>query len=218
MQILDRPLSELAREVPGATAIFHKHKLNFCCSGEQSLRQAAQGRQLDPELVAAELRTLVHSPDETDVSRAPDAVLIEHILTRYHDVHRQQLPELIRLASRLERVHGRDSQCPVGLSQHLEEMQQELEAHMGKEERVLFPMILRGAGSAAREPISVMRQEHDDHGANLTLLERMTGDLSEPEHACTTWRALYSGLRTLRADLMDHIHLENNVLFHRFDV
>ena len=27
------------------------------------------------------------------------------------------------------------------------------------------------------------------------------------------WRALYLGLRALRDDLMEHIHLENNILF-----
>jgi len=217
MEILDRPLSELAREVPGATAIFHKHRLNFCCSGAQSLRQAAHSRQLDGDLVAAELQALVRTPTETDIAQAPDGLLIEHIVTRYHDVHRQQLPELIRLAARLERVHGGHPECPVGLTRHLEEMQRELAIHMDKEERILFPMIFRGMGAAALEPIAIMRREHDDHGESLAQLERVTHGMIEPPDACTTWRALYSGLRTLRTDLMDHIHLENNVLFHRFD-
>jgi regulator of cell morphogenesis and NO signaling len=30
-----------------------------------------------------------------------------------------------------------------------------------------------------------------------------------------TWRALYLRLRELEAELMDHIHLENNALFRR---
>jgi regulator of cell morphogenesis and NO signaling len=35
----------------------------------------------------------------------------------------------------------------------------------------------------------------------------------QPRGACNTWRALLAGLHTLRNDLMQHIHLENNILF-----
>ena len=65
----------------------------------------------------------------------------------------------------------------------------------------------------ARSPITVMRSEHDQHGEALAGLENLTNDMTEPADACNTWRALYAGLRQLREDLMQHIHLENNILF-----
>ena len=34
--------------------------------------------------------------------------------------------------------------------------------------------------------------------------------------ACRSWQALYAGAAKLRDDLIEHIHLENNVLFPRF--
>ena len=40
-------------------------------------------------------------------------------------------------------------------------------------------------------------------------------DLVPPAEACTTWRALYLRLDELEAELMEHVHLENNVLFRR---
>ena len=58
-----------------------------------------------------------------------------------------------------------------------------------------------------------MRIEHDHHGEALRHLADLTDNLTPPRAACTTWRALYLGLRTLHEDLMQHIHLENNVLF-----
>lgn len=121
-----------------------------------------------------------------NLRQADTEVVIEHVLTRYHDVHREQLPELIRLAQRVERVHNHHPDCPAGLSAHLEQMQAELEAHMQKEEQILFPMIARNMNGMAAAPISVMRREHDDRG-----------------------------LATLENDLVNHIHLENNVLFNR---
>ena len=48
--------------------------------------------------------------------------------------------------------------------------------------------------------------EHDDHGEALRAMEEMTNDITAPTGACNTWRALYTGLRTFREDLMEHIH------------
>lgn len=146
---------------------------------------------------------------------ADTEVLIEHILTRYHDVHREQLPELIRLAQRVERVHNHHPDCPAGLSAHLERMQAELETHMQKEEQILFPMIARNMNGMAAAPISVMRREHDDHGLALAGVHRLTNHFALPDGACNTWQTLYRGLATLENDLVNHIHLENNVLFNR---
>jgi regulator of cell morphogenesis and NO signaling len=61
-----------------------------------------------------------------------------------------------------------------------------------------------------------MQAEHEEHGANLRALEAVTNDFEPPAEACTTWRALYSGARKLRDDLVEHIHTENNILFPRF--
>ena len=64
-------------------------------------------------------------------------------------------------------------------------------------------------------PVKVMIQEHEDHGQNLARIREITNKLSVPEDACATWRELYRALAQLERELMDHIHLENNILFPR---
>ena len=215
MNLLDQPLGQIAREIPGATEIFHQHKLDFCCGGHNSLRAAATIKDLDADAIAAQLKALAAAaaPAERDWSGAEPVELIEHILTRYHARHREQLPELIRLARRVELVHRARTDCPAGLADHLEMMEQAMESHMQKEEQVLFPMLAAGHGAMAAGPVSVMRMEHDDHGQSLDRLAELTDDFTLPPDACGTWQALYLGVRTLRQELMDHIHLENNILF-----
>ncbi|WP_454676274.1 iron-sulfur cluster repair protein YtfE [Achromobacter marplatensis] len=214
MSMVEQSLGQLARSIPGATQVFHEYDLDFCCGGKKSLGEAAAQRSLDPTQIEARLVALSHSPpQETDWGQASAAELIDHILARYHDVHRQQLPELIRLALKVEQVHADSPDCPAGLADHLRTMQQELESHMQKEEQVLFPMLARGHGAMATMPIMVMRMEHDDHGVALERLLALTHDLTLPRAACNTWRALYLGIRTFKEDLMAHIHLENNILF-----
>ncbi|MFT3721419.1 iron-sulfur cluster repair protein YtfE [Pseudorhodoferax sp.] len=218
MELMDQSLGQLARCIPGATRLFDQHRLDFCCAGNRTLRTAADQAGVDAAPLAAELQALQQRADaaEQDWSEASDIALVNHILARYHAVHREQLPELIRLARKVERVHGERPDCPHGLADHLEAMAQALESHMRKEEQVLFPLIARGQGRMAGMPIGVMRAEHDEHGAELRRLAELTDDITPPRGACTTWRALYTGLATFRADLMQHIHTENNILFERF--
>lgn len=141
------------------------------------------------------------------------APLIDHILVRYHAVHREQLTELSRLARLIESVHADHPQCPHGLAEHLSVLHQELESHMQKEEQILFPLLKRGLGASAAGPIAVMRREHDDHSVEVSQLQSLTHGLALPEGACGSWQALYKGLETFIDDLNLHLYLENNILF-----
>ncbi|WP_439535177.1 iron-sulfur cluster repair protein YtfE [Methyloversatilis sp.] len=215
MNLIDQSLGALARSIPGATRVFHEHKLDFCCGGKHSLQEAAAARGIDAQPIVERLGALLSQAtrEARDWRTVPAAVLIEHILFRFHDRHREQLPELVRLARRVEQVHGDRPDCPTGLADHLTVMQHELESHMQKEEQVLFPMLARGHAGALHGPVTVLRNEHDQHGEALQRLEALTDDITLPRAACNTWRALYTGLAALREDLMEHIHLENNILF-----
>lgn len=210
-----RTLSELAASLPGATAVFRRSKLDFCCGGQVSLAEAAAGKQLDLAALESELAAIAARGGTPPAAESTEA-LIDLIETRYHAVHRQELPELIRLARRVEAVHKDKPGVPHGLAALLEQMQTELEAHMQKEERVLFPIMRRYAEAELAQPIAAMLADHDDHGAQLRRLEALTDGFVPPQGACTTWRALYAGAGKLADDLVQHIHTENNLLFPRF--
>jgi regulator of cell morphogenesis and NO signaling len=62
-----------------------------------------------------------------------------------------------------------------------------------------------------------MRAEHTQHGAMLEQLMHLCNNASPPQGACNTWRALYAGIAQLHDDLINHIHLENNILFSHFE-
>lgn len=211
----EQSIGQIAVQLPGATAVFRRLKLDFCCGGQARLADAVAEKGLDLDTVVAELASL-QRPTELAQETAP-AALIEHIIARYHDVHRAQLPELIRMAHRVEAVHRANPDVPAGLGHLLEQVQQELVTHMHKEEAILFPMLKSGGNPFVNQPISMMRAEHIQHGNALDKIHALTHDATPPEGACNTWRALYAGLAQLNDDLIHHIHLENNVLFPQFD-
>lgn len=145
------------------------------------------------------------------------SALIGHILTRYHEVHRRQLPELIRMAAKVEAVHAGHEAAPIGLATLLTAMQTELLQHMQKEESILFPMLERGGNPFVVHPIGVMRTEHEEHAERLQHLLALTRNATPPADACTTWHQLCVGVREFVDDLQQHIRLENDVLFPQFE-
>jgi len=209
-------LADLAATRPGATRVFRANGLEFCCRGRRPLAEACAERGLDPTAVLQAIDA--EEPSDEDLTAWAErdlGALCDHIVERYHERLRSELPELIAMARKVERVHADKAACPTGLAGLLETIHGSVLDHMEKEERILFPLIRSGRGAQCSGPVQVMEAEHDDHGANLARVRERTGDLVPPEEACTTWRALYLRLGRLEQELTDHIHLENNVLFPR---
>ena len=151
--------------------------------------------------------------DFTVWETAPFHATIDHILQRYHNVHRAQFDELVPLAQKVATVHA--DTFPAEIAELLAYMQNELLSHMMKEERMLFPMVNQGVGRGAAMPISVMMHEHEEHDKAIERLRELTNNFEIPEHAYGSWTRLYRLAEEMVNDLTDHIHLENEVFFPR---
>jgi regulator of cell morphogenesis and NO signaling len=210
-----RSVGDIAASVPGATEIFRKFRIDFCCNGDLDLEAAAQKRGADAAALRQALESLAVQSADSPARMGSDE-LIDHIESCYHQAHRQQLPELIALSRKVEAVHRDHPKVPAGLADVLRHMAADLEEHMAREEASLFPAMRASDAGDLGLSIAELRAGHDRHGQLVELLETITGDFAAPEGACRSWRALYIGTARLVDDLMEHIHLENNVLFPRF--
>jgi regulator of cell morphogenesis and NO signaling len=156
----------------------------------------------------------IHEANET-WGEAPLDDLIVHIVANFHEPLRSELPRLEALSRKVLAAHGAEDPRLAELNATLAGLKAELEDHMGKEEQILFPMILRGQGWMADGPIAVMHDEHDSATAALARLRELTGDYQIDADACGTRKDLWRGLAALEDGLHLHIHLENNILFPR---
>ena len=207
--LADRTVVELAATLPGATGVFRRFRFDFCCMLDQKLATVAASHDTEVVVVEAALEALPSPADATQPHKLEP--LIGHILARYHMVHRQELPELARLAEEVERRHQGHPDVPFGLAGVLDELAQVLDNHMGKEEAELFPRLRRiepGSGSALLE----LRLEHARLEAYLCCIETLTAGHQPPADASETWRRLYAGTAKLVDDLIRHRYLESDSL------
>ncbi len=214
----DRTVGELAIEYPPATRVFARHGIDYCCGGRKPLRDICEAEALDTALVLEEIRQevagaggMVRRWDEL-----PLEALIDHIISTYHRSLNAELPRLGAMAHTVYEAHRDKAEAMLSevLSTY-EVLTDELEQHMAKEEQILFPMIKRGQGNMAVDPISCMEHEHESVGSALARLRAFTNDYAVPAEACATWKALWHGLEELESSLHEHIHLENHILFPR---
>lgn len=209
----------LAAAHPAVTRVFARRGIDFCCGGGKTLEEVCQRRGLDVQALLRELAAELEREElEAPVvwtERSP-AELIDHLLERHHDPLREELRRLHGLALKVVRVHGgKEPERLPQLADTVTELEEELVPHLEKEERILFPWILSGRPIPPGGPIERMMFEHERAGQLLAQLRTLTDGYTVPQGACTTWRALWSGLEALERDLQEHMHLENNILFPR---
>ncbi len=209
-------LAELATVHPTASSVFHRYHLDFCCGGRRALVDVCRERELDPDTILREIaQAEAAAPEQQSWAERPLPDIITFIVGYYHARLRTELPELVALAAKVEDVHADKPTCPVGLRAHLQGVHAAVLDHLAKEEQVLFPLIASGRQRFAGAPIKAMEHEHLEHASSLAATRAKTANLTPPLDACSTWRALYLRLGAFESELMDHIHLENNVLFPR---
>lgn len=141
--------------------------------------------------------------------------IIFKIIENFHEKHRADFKILILLAENVERVCHDKDKAPIGLANFLKQLKNDLEAHMQKEEQILFPMIKEGKYAMVEAPINRMKNEHKDHYQNLAEISKLTHNYFIPEDACINWRQLIEGVKTLEREMKQHIDTEDNILFPR---
>lgn len=230
MKFANMTLGQIASNYQDASDIFIKYGIDYCCGGKRNFTEACRSHGLDPDTVGKEI--IEHeSPsrkldDKLDNFSIPQ--IISHILEYHHAYVRSKREKLTLLAKKVAAVHSERHPELVGVAQLTENLFDELEVHMRKEEEVLFPAILALVshqedgtpipqtrfGSIAN-PIGAMERDHMQTGGELFDLKGMTDDFRVPEEGCISFKELYDGLRDMQANTFEHVHLENNVLFPR---
>ncbi len=228
----EKTVRELALENPAATRVFEKLGIDYCCGGNQSLEQACRAANLRMDQVLDSLemaeQTTRAAQKEHDWQREPLADLIAHINNTHHKYTREEIARLGLLFEKVCSVHGENHPELLQIRTTFAGLAQELTMHMMKEEMVLFPYVIRMEEAviqnepvlpppfgSVQNPVSMMEQEHESAGRALRAMRQASGGYAAPPDACVSYQTLYKALAEFEADLHQHIHLENNILFPR---
>jgi regulator of cell morphogenesis and NO signaling len=221
----NRTVGELVADDFRTAAVFQKHGIDFCCGGQRSIGDACTDAGIDRERVSADLEAATVTPGASPrFTTWPLDMLTRYIVSNHHRYVREAIETLSAHTDKVAHVHGEAHPEVREIGDLFRQLAAELASHMDREERVLFPYIdaLAAGGAAPRapfgtvaNPIRMMEHEHQAAGSMMADIRRLSRDYAPPEDACTTYRVTYQELQAFEADLHQHVHLENNVLFPR---
>jgi regulator of cell morphogenesis and NO signaling len=225
-------IRDLAIGIPGATRVFENVGIDYCCGGHRTLADACQTASLPVEDLVRSLEEAEGASqpggEERDWRQEPLTALSQYIIATHHSFTRQEFERLEKLFDKVCSRHGEKHPELFEAQRAFAHLRQDLIPHMLKEEQVLFPYITRMDEAVSelraipppffdtvRNPVRMMMMEHDAAGDLLKQLRDVTNKYTTPPDGCISFQTLYQALAALEADLHQHIHLENNILFPR---
>ncbi len=228
---MEKTVREVVLQNPAAARTFEKLGIDYCCGGHRTLDQACQTAGVPVGEVLAALDKDAAAPladADRDWRTASLSALIAHIRDTHHRFTRSEIQRLVPLFEKVVAAHGANHPELGKMRDIFLALAEELSSHLRKEEMVLFPYIERMDEAVnqgrpvmpppfgtVRNPVAMMVNEHDGAGDALRELRRSSNGFAAPPDACLSYQTLYSALAGLEADLHQHIHLENNILFPR---
>lgn len=220
---------QIARSEPAAIEVFRSLGIPYCCHGQQGIHSASRAAGISVSELLAKVR---HADEAVCGSKGPwmDPILEALIL---HLVHSREslmdsvLPRIALLARSLAQCGDRVQPNAVELAMVVGALAREVEAHLAKEQTLLFPLIQKielayvGESVCAVRPktfhrsVGRMVRQHEEIGYLLSAAHRLTDGYEGTSSSCAPYRELCDKLKALDREIREEVHLENNILFNR---
>jgi regulator of cell morphogenesis and NO signaling len=220
----NKPIGQIVAENLETAKVFENHDMDFCCHGNQTLEKACKAHCVSIEQIETELLASIQSlsQDHKDVNVMSLDELTQHIVAVHHVYTKKVLPAITKHLDTVVKVHGKNHPELNDILKNFSSLRKELEAHLEKEEKSIFPYIaaLEGEGAlrpvgfnGISKPVAELEQEHERAGRVFDYVNKQAQGYKVPKDACNTYRLVLKELQELEQDLHLHIALENYLLF-----
>ncbi|WP_102347918.1 iron-sulfur cluster repair di-iron protein [Bacillus sp. Marseille-P3661] len=220
-------VGDIVTAFPQAADLFKKYRIDFCCGGNQPLKEVIKEKELNEQEIVDQLndsysKAQTQNGNEVNWSDASNLKIIDHVIHTHHAFLNEELPQLGQFVTKVYRVHGMNHPHLAEVYNKYHDLKKELIEHLIKEEQSVFPLIKDYDENPSSDKLESLKKaiielesEHDQAGDLLKQIRELTNDFTLPPGACMTYTLTYQRLEALETDMFTHVHLENNILFPR---
>jgi len=225
-------VSEIVTHDYRTAEVFRKYDIEYCCGGKWPLETVCMMKGLSFDTLKRELQLVSRN---TDISTSLPYetwdvdFITNYIINVHHQYLRTTLPVTEEILIEFLADHEKKFPYMVKVKNSFDRMKKDIMPHIKHEEETIFPYICQVSHAyenndsyarllvkTLRKPLdSMMRHEHEMLSAPILNIRNLTNHYSVPEKACVSHKVVISRLKELDNDLMQHIYLENEVLFPR---
>ena len=225
-----KTIGEYVAEDYRTAQVFEKYGIDFCCGGKVPLSAACEDRGIAVDTISREIEAAKSTPLERSHNYAAWGLpfLADYIIETHHGYLNENTNQIAVYARKIAEVHGAHHPEVIEIARIFDSIATDMAAHLREEEEVLFPAIkridaARKAGTAPepedRETLTAslakLHEEHDAIGDAVHTIRDLSNWYAIPDDVCNTFVVTYRMLKEFEDDLHKHVHLENNILFHK---
>ena len=232
MKTIDKQnfVSDIVKKDYRTAIVFRRHGIEYCCGAKFPLELVCSLKGLDPEVICEELENAsrtISTPNTAKFDEWDTAFLADYIVHIHHDYLRATLPAALETVQQFADGHKKKFTNLPELATIFSGLVKELLSHIKYEEEIIFPYIkqiahaYKGRESYASllvrtlsKPVEeVMNHEHKFVEDTLSRMRELTEHYHFPAEACTSHKVSFLTLQDLENDILQHLHLENDILF-----
>lgn len=224
--------TEIIKKYYRAASVFKKYGIEYCCGGKWPLKMVCEMKGLDTGDLLQEIKEAARTitiPSSLPYREWKIDFLTDYITNIHHEYLRQSLPAIGDQLSHFVAEHKKKYPALAEVETEFNRLERTMMPHLNQEEEIIFPYIRQIAHAyeskesyasllvrTLRKPVEdIMHHEHEFMERILLRFRLLTNSYTPPEAACSSHRLSFSLLKELDDDLVQHIHLENDILFPR---
>lgn len=221
-------ISEIVSNDYRTALVFRTFGIDFCCKGDQTIREACTKKKIDPQLLLEKLIEVftTQAEENFDFKSWPLTLLANYIENKHHAMIRDRIPLILKFLKRVIKVHSAHEPKLKKIKALFEDSTEDLQRHLEQEELIVFPFIRKistdperkkllfsPSYKKIRELIYQLMAEHEQEGAYLEEIRKLSDDYTPPTYACNTYKVTFALLQEFDMSMQKHMHLERNILF-----
>jgi regulator of cell morphogenesis and NO signaling len=225
-------VNDIVKQNHRTADVFRKYGIEYCCGGRWPIESVCMTKGLEFEELKKELLNacqIIVLPASLPFNEWPIDFLTSYIINIHHHYLRTALPDTEIILEKFSEGHAEKYPDMQRAYKLLVQLRKELLSHILQEEESIFPYICQITNAhknndsyarllvkTLRKPIAVMTlHEHNLLTTYIYKFRELTNNYTVPEHACTSHKISLARLKELDNDLVQHIFLENEILFPR---
>ncbi len=212
--------------------VFRKYEIEYCCGGNWPLATVCMNKGLSFEILKQELEVVcrtVQLPPAINYDSWNTDFLVNYVINIHHQFLKNSIPDTALIIKDFAEGHKKQYPEMQEIAVLFQQLESEMIPHLSYEEETIFPYILQIAHAhnnkdsyakllvkTLRKPLhDIMKHEEEVLSALVFRIRLLTNNYKIPDKACVSHNLALSRLKDLDNDLMQHIYLENEILFPR---
>ncbi len=211
-------------------SVFRKYAIDFCCGARVPLEMACSLRDINLQNVKTDLENAIRTtylPGSPKFGEWSLDFLADYIVHIHHAYLKTAMPAALEHLAPFVNGHKKKYTYLPEVQDIFGIFTRETLAYLAQEEEILFPYIKQTANAylhnapyagllvrTLSKPVeAVMQRKAEMITGALQRLRELTDQYTPPANACTSHKVAYFQLREIDNDMVQHLHLENDILF-----